>query len=119
MLGAHQDILKKCCCLTLLLIYLAVSLKVSLNGVDPIVKVRNALDTRVPPCEKVREQYIFRPPKQRDDRLLHNPSQDDSSLNLLAQPLRQAGGRLNMKMLSYQYRDPHVKDKTVLRPSYL
>ena len=23
------------------------------------------------------------------------------------------GGRLNIKMLSYQYRDPHVKDKTV------
>ena len=29
------------------------------------------------------------------------------------------GGRLNIKMLSYQYRDPHVKDKTVSRPSYL
>ena len=29
------------------------------------------------------------------------------------------GGRLNIKMSSYQYRDPHVKDKTVLRPSYL
>ena len=28
-------------------------------------------------------------------------------------------GRLNIKMSSYQYRDPHVKDKTVLRPSYL
>ena len=28
-------------------------------------------------------------------------------------------GRLNIKMLSYQYRDPHVKDKTVLRPSYI
>ena len=26
-------------------------------------------------------------------------------------------GHLNMKMLSYQYRDPHVKYKTVLRPS--
>ena len=30
-----------------------------------------------------------------------------------------SGGRLNIKMLSYQYRDPHVKDKTVSRPSYL
>ena len=29
-----------------------------------------------------------------------------------------AGGRLNIKMLSYQCRDPHVKDKTVSRPSY-
>ena len=29
------------------------------------------------------------------------------------------GGRLNIKMSSYQYRDPHVKDKTVSRPSYL
>ena len=28
-------------------------------------------------------------------------------------------GRLNIKMSSYQYRDPHVKDKTVSRPSYL
>ena len=28
-------------------------------------------------------------------------------------------GHLNIKMLSYQYRDPHVKDKTVSRPSYL
>ena len=28
------------------------------------------------------------------------------------------GGRLKIKM-SYQYRDPHVKDKTVSRPSYL
>ena len=26
---------------------------------------------------------------------------------------------LNIKMLSYEYRDPHVKDKTVLWPSYL
>ena len=29
------------------------------------------------------------------------------------------GGCLNIKMSSYQYRNPHVKDKTVLRPSYL
>ena len=29
------------------------------------------------------------------------------------------GGSLSTKMLSYQYRDPHVKDKTVSRPSYL
>ena len=29
------------------------------------------------------------------------------------------GGRLNIKMSSYQYRDPHVKGKTVWRPSYL
>ena len=29
------------------------------------------------------------------------------------------GCRLNIKMWSYQYRDPHVKDKTVSRPSYL
>ena len=29
------------------------------------------------------------------------------------------GGHLNIKMSSYQYRDPHVKDKTVSRPSYL
>ena len=29
-----------------------------------------------------------------------------------------SGGRLNIKMSSYQYRDPHVIDKTVLRPFY-
>ena len=30
-----------------------------------------------------------------------------------------AGARLNIKIPSYQYRDPHVKEKTVSRPSYL
>ena len=30
-----------------------------------------------------------------------------------------SGGRLNIKMSSYQYRDPPVKDKPVSRPSYL
>ena len=30
-----------------------------------------------------------------------------------------SGGRLNIKKSSYQYKDLHVKDKTVLRPSYL
>ena len=29
------------------------------------------------------------------------------------------GGLLNIKMSSYQYRDPLVKDETVARPSYL
>ena len=29
------------------------------------------------------------------------------------------GGGFNIKMSSYQYRYPHVKDKTVSRPSYL
>ena len=29
------------------------------------------------------------------------------------------GGRLNIKMSSYQWKDPHVKDKTASRPSYL
>ena len=29
------------------------------------------------------------------------------------------GGGLNIKMSSYQYRDPHVEDKMVSRPSYL
>ena len=33
--------------------------------------------------------------------------------------LRRPGGRLNINMSSYQNRDPHVKDKTVSRPSYL
>ena len=31
-----------------------------------------------------------------------------------------SGGHLNIKILSYQYKDPHVKDnKTVSQPSYL
>ena len=30
-----------------------------------------------------------------------------------------SGDSLNIKMLSYQYKDTHVKDKTVSRPSYL
>ena len=34
-------------------------------------------------------------------------------------PVWDAGGRLNIKMSPYQYKDPHVKDKTVSRPSYL
>ena len=29
-----------------------------------------------------------------------------------------SGGRLNIKMSSYQYKDPHVKDKTVSQPSF-
>ena len=29
------------------------------------------------------------------------------------------GTRLNMNIPSYQYRYPHVKDKTVSQPSYL
>ena len=29
------------------------------------------------------------------------------------------GGRLNIKMSYYQYRDPHDKDKAFLQPSYL
>ena len=31
----------------------------------------------------------------------------------------ESGVHLNIKMLSYQDRDPHVKDKTVSWPSYL
>ena len=31
---------------------------------------------------------------------------------------KESGGHLNTKM-SYQYRDPHFKDKAVLGPSYL
>ena len=33
--------------------------------------------------------------------------------------LKTAGGRLNIKMSSYQHRHLHIKDKTVSRPSYL
>ena len=32
---------------------------------------------------------------------------------------KKARGRLNVKMPSYQYTDPHVKDKTVSRKSHL
>ena len=42
-----------------------------------------------------------------------------SSSRVSATHLKITGGRLNIKMLSYQYEDPHVKDKMVLRPSYL
>ena len=42
------------------------------------------------------------------------PSDDQESLGA-----RISGGRLNIKMSSYLYMDPHVKDKMVLRPSYL
>ena len=43
----------------------------------------------------------------------------------LPEPVYKVGGimtprpHLNIKMLSYQYSDPHVKDKMVSRPSYL
>ena len=33
--------------------------------------------------------------------------------------LTSPGDGLNIKMLSYQYKDSHVKDKTVSGPSYL
>ena len=35
------------------------------------------------------------------------------------QHVKEPGDRLNIKMSSYQYRNLHVKDKTVSRPSYL
>ena len=38
---------------------------------------------------------------------------------ILPTELLDSGSRLNIKMSSYQYREPHTKDKTVLRPSYL
>ena len=46
----------------------------------------------------------------------------NKSNHVIAQmPVKQfwrTGGRFNIKMSSYQYRDPHVKDKTVSRPFY-
>ena len=36
-----------------------------------------------------------------------------------SQGIKGPGDRLNIKMLSYQYGDPHVKDKTVSWLSYL
>ena len=42
-----------------------------------------------------------------------------SSWNKLFYRYGHSGGCLNIKMSSYQYRNPHVKEKTVLRPSYL
>ena len=41
------------------------------------------------------------------------------SLSKAIQDNAEARGRLNIKMLSNQYRGPHVKDKAVSRPSYL
>ena len=43
----------------------------------------------------------------------------DHVIDELRHALTEPGGRLNIKMLSCQYGDPHVKDKTVSRPSYL
>ena len=40
-----------------------------------------------------------------------------SAVNVYA--LWHTGSRLSIKMSSYQNMDPHVKDKTVSRPSYL
>ena len=37
----------------------------------------------------------------------------------LNSPASAPGGCLNIKMSSYEYSDPHVKDKTVSQPSYL
>ena len=37
----------------------------------------------------------------------------------MIQEKQEPGGHISIKMLSYQYRDPHVKDKKVSRPSYL
>ena len=51
----------------------------------------------------------------------HGKFQSDTTIvihNLATSRIR-SGGRLNINMSSYQYRDPHVKDKTVSRPSYL
>ena len=39
----------------------------------------------------------------------------DTTIPVITQ---QPGGHLNTKMLSYQYRDPHVKDNTVSWLSY-
>ena len=54
---------------------------------------------------------------------IHNRSKCKSDDRLLcriwAGTVRRPGGRLDLKMPSYQYRDPHGKDKTVSRPSYL
>ena len=50
---------------------------------------------------------------------LYYPSQLCFSLQNDKTGLPHPGGHLNIKMSSYQYTDPHVKDKTVSRPSYL
>ena len=47
--------------------------------------------------------------------MTHTSSKPFSNVLLLSQ---MSGGCLNIKMSSYQYRDSHVKDKTVSRPSY-
>ena len=45
--------------------------------------------------------------------------QSSNELQWVDKDEREPGGRLSIKMPSYQYKDPHVKDKTVLRPFYL
>ena len=41
----------------------------------------------------------------------------DIFIEIVPEGFTKAGGHLNMS--SYQYRDPRVKDKTLLRPFYL
>ena len=49
-----------------------------------------------------------------------SPDASDASRSPWLLTAADAQGRhLNIKMPSYQYMGPHVKDKTVLRPSYL
>ena len=43
----------------------------------------------------------------------------DERISLVKSYTKDTGGLLNIKMSSYQYRDPHVKNKTVSQPSYL
>ena len=49
----------------------------------------------------------------------HNHHLRRHDLFMLSYNSRRSGGRLSVKMSSYQYREPHVKDKMAPRPSYL
>ena len=49
----------------------------------------------------------------------HNPAVNWQRIIENKSKTKLSGGRFNIKMLSYQYRYPHVKDKTVSWLSYL
>ena len=50
---------------------------------------------------------------------IYNCQQLNISKFVLMTPIRDTLGRLSIKLSSYHQRDPHVKNKTVLQPSYL
>ena len=64
--------------------------------------------------------FYYPPPLTESDGLTHFCWNEYSPSNLGQKQRRYCpGDRLNKKTLSYQYRDPPVKDKTISLPSYI